>query len=623
LTKQLKTKVLQGVKQVLKAFRLSWKLFLGIHIGVSVFSLLVLTPVFSLLMGWLILVSGHRALSDEDILFFALSPTGLLVMLLAGALYTTVVIFQQAAMIIAGHGVASGHTFDLSQLARHLLWKSWPLFKLAIQMIAHTVLIAAPFLIFGVLIFEQFLTEFDINFYLSNKPAVFWWAGGLILLDLVIMTGLLLRVFSGWVLALPLLLLENDRPSQVLNRSRQASASMRFSITMTLVALFLIHAGLFGLVSMLADLSVDGVIALSGSSLKMMSYLLGGLLVIWLLANAAVTFFGNSVLSLVILHFYSNLILGVDSGFSGESPFPARAGLSRHVSAKTLIGLALLVSLTAGLAISITMDKLNLDDHTMVVAHRGASAQAPENTLAAIELAITDGADWVEIDVQETREGEIVVIHDSDLKRVGGRGLRVFDASLMELQSVDIGSWKDTSFSDQRVPTLQQVLALCKDRIKIVIELKYYGRERNFEASVAKLVDTYGMQDQIVVMSLSYPGIQKMKSIRPDWTVGLLSSVSIGDITRLDVDFFAVNASFTTRAFVKHIHKQNRKVMVWTVNDAISMSSMMSKGVDGIITDYPALASKVRTERAQLETHERIMIQLASLIGKQPARPVQ
>jgi glycerophosphoryl diester phosphodiesterase len=166
-------------------------------------------------------------------------------------------------------------------------------------------------------------------------------------------------------------------------------------------------------------------------------------------------------------------------------------------------------------------------------------------------------------------------------------------------------------------------LEFCKNRINVLIELKYYGQEKRLEERVVNIVEAAGMQDQIRVMSLSYPGIQKMKFLRPEWKTGLLSSVSIGDITRLDADFFAVNASFASRAFIRHIHQRGRKVLVWTVNDPVSISAMMSKGVDGIITDEPQLAANIRLERAELSLHQRIMIQLASLIGKPPQRPVQ
>jgi glycerophosphoryl diester phosphodiesterase len=614
---------LQVSSQVLETFRTNWKPFLGIHIAVNILSLVVLTPLITLIMGWLILASGHKALTDEDILFFILSPTGLTVTLLAGALYTTLAIFLQAAMITAGRLVTRGHTISLIEIGRFLLVKLRPLFQLALHMIGRTALIAAPFLAISALIYYLTLTEFDINYYLSDRPAVFWWAGGLISLCLLTMAGILLRIFSGWALALPLLLIDNESPARSLSKSRSASVSLRIPIALILLLLFLLNAGMLGLASLLTDFAVDFAVALAGESLQMLAYLLGSLVIVWLVINVAIAFFINSTLALVILSLFNRLINTSDNGFFDQRLLPEQTSRRRQIPLAHLAGLALIISLATGVAIRLTMDRLNVPDNTMVIAHRGASADAPENTLAALELAINDGADWVEIDVQETRQGGVVVIHDSDLKKIGGSGLKVFEASLAELQSVDIGSWMDSSFSDQRVPTLQQVLALCKDRINIVIELKYYGEERQLEERVADIVDAAGMQDQIVVMSLSYPGIQKMKSIRPGWMVGLLSSVAIGDITRLNADFFAVNATFAKRSFIRRAHNRNRKVLVWTVNDPVSMSAMMSKGVDGIITDKPALASKIRTERAELDIHERMMIQLASFIGRQPTRPEQ
>ena len=614
---------LQGFRRVLKLFRLNWKLFLGIHIAVNVFSLVVLTPLLTLVLGWLVLASGQTALTDEDILFYALSPTGLPVVLLAVGLYTTVVVFELATMITAGQQIALGRMLKPSELGRFLLIKFWPLLQLTLHMIGRTTLMAAPFVAASALIFYIFLTGYDINYYLTGRPAVFWWAGGLILLCLVTMAGLLLRVLSGWVLALPLLLLDNKSPAMSLKQSRIASVSMWFPIAVILLTLFLANAGVLGLISLLADLAIHGVVALAGESLQVMAYLLGIVLIAWWVISVAIAFFSNSILALVILLMFDRLIGVTSAENSLAEPPPVRFDLHWNFSTGQLTGLLIVISLAAGLAISITMNRFDLEDHTSVIAHRGASADAPENTLAALELAIYEGADWVEIDVQETREGAVVVIHDSDLKKIGGSGLKVFEASLAELQGVDIGSWKHPSFSDQRVPTLQQVLGLCKNRINILIELKYYGREERLEERVAALVEFAGMQDQIMMMSLSYPGIQKMKAIQPDWKVGLLSSVAMGDITRLDADFFAINANFASRSLIKRAHKRNREVMVWTVNDPISISAMMSKGADGIITDKPGLAAKIREERAGLDIHERMMIQLASFFGKQPTRPEQ
>ena len=123
--------------------------------------------------------------------------------------------------------------------------------------------------------FQGFLTEYDINYYLSAKPTVFWWAGGSILVFLLTMAGVLLRVFSGWVLALPLLILNGENPVKALSTSRTASVSTRFPIALILLALFLLNAGMLGLLSLLTDFAVDGAIAFAGDSLRILAYLVG------------------------------------------------------------------------------------------------------------------------------------------------------------------------------------------------------------------------------------------------------------------------------------------------------------------------------------------------------------
>ena len=196
----------------------------------------------------------------------------------------------------------------------------------------------------------------------------------------------------------------------------------------------------------------------------------------------------------------------------------------------------------AALTINALLGRVPMNDRTEIMAPRGASAMATENTMASVQGAIDAGAHWVEIDVQETEDDEIVVIHDSDLKKIAGSPLKIAESSLAELQQVDIGSWFSPDFSDQRIPALMEVLELCKDRIGVNIELKYYGKERRLEQSVAEIVEAAGMQDQVLLMSLNYAGLKRMRELRPEWTLGLLSSVAMGNLLDLDVDFLAINA---------------------------------------------------------------------------------
>ena len=213
-------------------------------------------------------------------------------------------------------------------------------------------------------------------------------------------------------------------------------------------------------------------------------------------------------------------------------------------------------------------------------------------------------------------DGAVVVIHDSDLKKIGGSDLTVAGATLAELRQVDIGSWFDPAFADQRVPTLEEVLELCRDRIGVNIELKYYGKQKRLEERVAEVVERSGMADQVMFMSLSYAGIQELRRLRPNWRVGLLSSVAIGDLAGLDVDFLALNGRAASRSLIRHAHARGKQVMVWTVNDAVAMASMVGRGADALITDEPALAAEVLEEFSRLEPVERLLIQLADVFDR-------
>ncbi len=147
------------------------------------------------------------------------------------------------------------------------------------------------------------------------------------------------------------------------------------------------------------------------------------------------------------------------------------------------------------------------------------------------------------------------------------------------------------------------------------METKYYGHQDRLEERVAEIVDGLGMASTIKVMSLNSDGLDRMKAVRPDWKTGILTSVVVGDLTRMEVDFLAVNSGMATRRFVKATHKSGKRIFTWTVNDVLGMSAMMDLGADSIITDDPQLARDVLEYRADLNPVERLMIGLAVYFG--------
>ena len=160
------------------------------------------------------------------------------------------------------------------------------------------------------------------------------------------------------------------------------------------------------------------------------------------------------------------------------------------------------------------------------------------------------------------------------------------------------------------------MLELAKDSGSgVLIELKYYGHDQQLEQRVANTVEQTGMTDQVRLMSLKYEAVRKMKQLRPDWTVGLLASVSVGKLAALDADFLAVNMAAASAQLVRDARAAGKEVYVWTVNDPLSMSNMASLGVSGLITDEPALAREVLKQRSALGPAERLVLALGSRLG--------
>ncbi len=355
---------------------------------------------------------------------------------------------------------------------------------------------------------------------------------------------------------------------------------------------------------------------LTAGSLVMLTIAIGGTLLVWSVVNLVVNLLSTTTFATMVINLFRDY--GSSEAFDIERLNLAQTMVEkegfqhsrRRILAAGLLGIAVAIALGV-----LAVQTVRFEDNIAIMAHRGASYDAPENTLAAIRKAIEDGADWVEIDVQETADGEVVVFHDADFMKLAGIDLKIWDATMNDIKKIDIGSWFAPEFKDQRVPTLGQVLDLCKGQVNVNIELKYYGHDQQLEQRVVDIVEANDMASNVVFMSLKNDAVRKMKSIRPDWTVGLLMSVSAGNLRQIEADFLAVNANFSDRHFVRAAHAINKQVYVWTVNDPVGMSTMIGRGVDGLITDKPALARWVLLERTEMGAAQRLVLELAETFG--------
>ncbi|MEW2415913.1 glycerophosphodiester phosphodiesterase family protein [Streptomyces sp. NPDC046866] len=251
----------------------------------------------------------------------------------------------------------------------------------------------------------------------------------------------------------------------------------------------------------------------------------------------------------------------------------------------------------------------------VVYAHRGASAYAPENTLASIDLAMRLGFDWVENDVQRTKDGELVVIHDDTLARTTDveqafpdrKPWRVKDFTAAEIATLDAGSWFDASFAGARVPTLREYLdRVQRNRQRLLLEIKKPELYPGIEEQTLHVLDEEGWLDRdhvrrrLVVQSFSTDSVRTVHGLRPDLVTAFLGTPAVADLPKYAAFTDRINPWHTTISAdwvsavhgLRGAHGRAMEVDTWIVDDAVTARKVQGMGVDGIITNAPDVVQR-------------------------------
>jgi len=226
-----------------------------------------------------------------------------------------------------------------------------------------------------------------------------------------------------------------------------------------------------------------------------------------------------------------------------------------------------------------------------IIAHRGASGHAPENTFAAFERALQLGAGFIETDLQLTRDARFVAIHDAHLERTTNGQGTVRDHTLAQLRELDAGMWFDRQFMDQRIPTLDEILEFAREQdVVFYLEIKYDSAWGMHHALVGALGKPENAARTIVI-SFDPATLAAVRKLEPAIMIGLLVEDATADPVKAALDVGArqlcPKADLVTQELVERAHRADLHVVAWTINDAEKMRAAMDAGVDGIMTDLP------------------------------------
>jgi len=564
---------------------------------------LILTPLFLWIIAEVLTLARSDVVLNYDLASLALSVQGV-------ALGLIWVLINCMLLLILPGGLASltaGAYTNRRESLRMLVWRVLKMLshvpnlgglKLALLLLAAIPLIGALTTALTALLLAPFGAG-PVEHWIPNEGRELIW---------VIPAGITLfcaayGLYARWFLSIHCMILEDISLAKAVKRSAEI---VRGSFWLVIRTLAVNHS----------------VGAIFSVALALSLGLVGGVLLsFWTVEHGAPFYYLVAFLNVVSIIMIGGIAIWIEARDmalgtllyfrlqNGRVPHDLGTGqlTSRPIAGRRMALTITLLLLGIGLATLMTIPEIKaelqeLDTAVEVTGHRGSSGGMPENTLSSLRLAIAEGADFAEMDYQETKDGVVVAFHDKNLRRLTGLNRNVWEMTLEQLKALDVGAWFSQRFEGERIPTLDEVLLESKGRIRLNIELKTHGRESGRLAStVVNSIRRTQFADDCVITSTDYEILKQVRRLDPSLRLGIIVTARVGRLHKLDVDFYSVQLAYATVSFIREAHNRGRDVHVWTVNEPRMMRLIMDRGVDNIITDFPLRVIRILDERSEID----------------------
>ena len=557
----------------------------------KVASLVLFSPLLILMIRLAMTVTGYSYITLDNVFSFAAHPFTLFLAAIALIIYTFITVFDIGATLVIFDESYHDDRLSLWSLIKHNFIQCTKIFRPQNIGVAFYTLFLAPFLSIGVgsnLLSSFRLPEFISDYIISNK---------FLILLLVGIYLFFLFVFTNWLFVMHYMVLEKKSFKQARIASYKLIKGHRLGDLLRILLAELLFLGVLKLIVFVGALGVQSLVPLLKGHALLSSILVSLLgLLLSLLSLVFITFSNAVNYATMSALFYrhkevkkepiTEVVLGPEMKKKELKNLNLWAA---GFCTLAFVGLAswLYLSQTGNMQINVE----SLRDME-ITAHRGASVEYPENTMSAFQGAVDAGADWIELDVQQTKDGMIVVAHDANLKRVAGVKKNIYDLTFDELEEIDVGSHLNKDFSSERVPSLAEVLIFAdENNIRLNIELKPNDHDFEVEESVLDLINTYYRKDMCIISSLNYDSLKRVKELDPSMRTLYTLSLASGSIEDFEyADAFSVEASSISSRLVRRVHNAGKEIFAWTVNSEDSIYDMIELGVDNIISDEVVLA---------------------------------
>ena len=558
---------------------------------------LIVTPLSITGFNYVMKKTGYSYISGENIFNFLIHPVNILFLLLMILLLTIAFMFDISTLTIIFDQSYHNKKIKLIDAVKTSFIRLKNVFKSKNISFIFLLVLLIPFLNIG--IESSVLTSIDIptfitNYIINNKVLIII----VLTLSIMLITYLMNSIYSFHYMILERKSFRDARQAskKLIENNNLKDMLKVFSIQMLIYLIYILLI-VFGIFIITFFNNVLG-------SHKIIESIL--ITIIWvfiLLSLLTFTILSNAISYAVISSLFYKHKVDKNRKIVNIDYYRTVNTKKSNKLFKGLLNIIIIIVFMGGSILTYQIVNGNIDltapnrDNIEITAHRGASYNYPENTMSAFIGAKELNADWIELDVHQTKDLQLVVMHDSNFKRIANLNKKVSDLTYKEIQNIDVGSHFSLEYSSERVPLLEDVIKYAKENdIKLNIELKPIGNEVDFEHQVIDLINKYDFKENCVVASLNYDVLERTKNIDSSIHTLYVMSIAIGNIIDLSAaDSYSVEAASIKYNLVARIHNSGKKLFVWTINDQETIDKMIDLNVDNIITDNITLAKEALT----------------------------
>ncbi len=586
---------MKKTKKVLEILKYNIGPLIGFQFLFKILTIMIFTPLFVKEFSIIMKITNYQYLSLENITSFLLNPLTMIMLIILILLMTVYTMLDITTIIVILDSSYQKKKIKIIDAIKISINKCNKIFHIKNISLAFFILFLIPFLNFGLA--SSFITIIKISEFIYD----FIEQNTILFILMKLLTITLFIILLKWIYSLHYFVLEDVSFKEARKKSKNLGKKHHLT---DIISLIIVQLGivllyflfvLFGIliILLLNNIFKDIVILQSITTTIIWIFIALSFLIVTFLVTP-ISYASISVLYYLKKEEKSEKIKHI------KIPEKEITNRLDKILKKGFITL-FIISLIIGsiFTYGLYKGKYNLNIEYIrtieVTAHRGSSINYPENTMSAFIAAKKQGADFIELDVQQTKDGKIIVVHDHNLKRTTGINKNTWETTYEEISTLDAGSFLDKKFKNEKIPLLEDVIKWAKkNQMKLNIELKPTGHENNFEKKVIDIITELNFEKNCVITSQTYHVLEKVKKINKEIKTVYVMSLAYGNILSLkDADHFSIEATSATPSLVNRIHKEGKQLYVWTVNTEDGIRKMIDLKVDNIITDDISLTKDI------------------------------